>query len=127
MKRYLYFSLIAAFFIGCGENSSISDSNIEYSQPNIFQAQQQNVEYKDYTVKVVDDFIENANVSAPECNSAKEIGNGIYVLQKCVSKPKYIMAVNGKINGTNIKQTFPLVLNTFLLMYIKIIILLYLY
>ena len=112
MKRYLYFSLIAAFFIGCGENSSISDSNIEYSQPNIFQAQQQNVEYKDYTVRVVDDFIKNANVSAPECNSTKEIGNGIYVLQNCVSKPKYIMAVNGEINGTNIKQTFPLVLNT---------------
>ncbi|QCT94789.1 hypothetical protein FE773_06220 [Caminibacter mediatlanticus TB-2] len=111
-KRYLYFSLITAFFIGCGENSSISDSNIEYSQPNVFQAQQVNVEYKDYTVKVVDDSIVNAKVTAPECNSSIEVGNGEYVLKNCVSKPKYIMAVNGEINGTNIKQTFPLVLNT---------------
>ncbi|MEO1959047.1 MAG: hypothetical protein ABGX23_05800 [Nautiliaceae bacterium] len=68
-KTFIALSVSASFLlIGCGSGgSSVSDANINYDQQNIFAAQSIKVEYKDYTVNVVDDNIINAKVSAPEC------------------------------------------------------------
>ena len=103
--------ITSLFLIGCGNGSSVTDANINYDQANIFAAPSVNVNYSDYTVKVVDDAIVNAQVSAPECNSSKEIGNGVYVLLNCTSKPTYISVNSGVIDETNATQSFPLVLN----------------
>jgi hypothetical protein len=117
MKKIISKSLaVAAAFVlfGCGENSSVSDANIEYDQYNVFTAVPPKVETKDYVVKVVDDAITQATVSASECNSSEELPNnpGMYILKNCVNKPSYIMITNGKIGDTTITQSFPLILNT---------------
>ncbi len=53
MKKIISKSLaVAAAFVlfGCGENSSVSDANIEYDQYNVFTAVPPKVETKDYVV-----------------------------------------------------------------------------
>ena len=111
MKRR-FISIMAAFFIiGCGENSSITDANINYNPEDVFAGKSVNVSYEDYKVKVIDDEIVNAKVSAPECQSSEELGNGEYLLKNCVTKPSYINVENGTIGDTNVTQTFPLILN----------------
>jgi hypothetical protein len=118
MKIRKYLSLTVAvtvsvlLFGGCGENSSISDADINYTQTDIFNSVPSNVSYSNYTVRVVDDNITGANVKAYECNSSKEIGNGTYVLTGCVNKPSYIVVEGGIIGDTNVTQAFPLILNT---------------
>ena len=113
MKKRILYSLIASIFIvGCGENSSLSDSNINYTSSNIFSAQSKKIEYTDYTINAVDDPIEGADVSAIECNSSVEIGDGRYILKNCVSKPSFIEVKNGVIKNRDINQSFPLIINT---------------
>ena len=112
MKRILTTSIIAAaFIIGCGENSSVTDAKINYNPENIFAGRSVKVNYEDYKVKVIDDEILHANVSASECNSSEELGSGEYLLKNCVTKPSYISVENGVIGDTNVTQTFPLILN----------------
>jgi len=113
-KRYLLSSILVStlLFIGCGENSDLSEANIQYEQQNIFNSVVTNkVNYTDYTVEAVDDIITGAKVSAPECNASIELKPGLYNLKGCVSRPTYIIVEGGKIGDTNITQTFPLVLN----------------
>jgi len=115
MKKRLFLStiLVSTIIIGCGENSDLSDSNINYNQQNVFNsANTKKVNYSDYTVKAVDDFIKGARVSAPECNSSVELKPGLYDLKGCVSRPTYIVVEGGTIGNTGIVQKFPLVLNT---------------
>ena len=84
MKRILTTSIIAAaFIIGCGENSSVTDAKINYNPENIFAGRSVKVNYEDYKVKVIDDEILHANVSASECNSSEELGSGEYLLKNC--------------------------------------------
>ena len=51
-----------------------------------------------YTLSVVDDNIIGATVSAPECATFTENGNGSYTLKECISKPSTITAVGGYID-----------------------------
>jgi hypothetical protein len=113
-KVFIALSVSASFLlIGCGSGgSSVSDADINYEQQNIFAAQATKVDYKDYTVNVVDDEIVNAKVSAPECEGYKELGDGTYLLTKCVSKPSFIVVEGGQIGDSGVEQAFPLVLNT---------------
>ena len=113
-KVFTALSVSASFLlIGCGSGgSSVSDANINYDQQNIFAAQAGKVNYKDYTVKVVDDNIMNAKVSAPECEGYKEIGKGVYLLTNCTNKPSFIVVEGGQIGNSGVEQAFPLVLNT---------------
>jgi len=101
----------AVIIAGCGDSSSISDADINYTQANIFNSIPVNVSYTDYYVNAVDDNITGANVSAPECNASKELKPGLYVLENCVAKPSYILVEGGTIGDTNVTQSFPLVLN----------------
>ena len=101
------------FFAGCGDNSSVSDSKINYNQQNIFAyAPQNEVTSTEYVVNAEDDAIIGAKVEASECNASKDLGNGKYLLEGCVAKPKYISIVGGQIKGKDVNQTFPLILNT---------------
>ena len=101
------------FFAGCGDNSSVSDSKINYNQQNIFAyAPQNKVTSTEYVVNAEDDAIIGAKVEASECNASKDLGNGKYLLEGCVAKPKYISIVGGQIKGKDVNQTFPLILNT---------------
>ena len=114
MKRLITttIAISTAFLIfGCGQNSSVADADVNYEQQDIFSAIPVDVEYQNYNVKVVDDLIKGAQVRAYECNSSKELEDGLYELQNCVSKPTYITVEGGKIGDTNVTQTFPLVLN----------------
>jgi len=117
MKKILSLSLAVTASIilaGCGDNSSVTDADINYTQANIFTSIPTDVEYTEYTVKVVDDVITGAKVSAYECNTSEELKDspGTYILKGCVSKPSYIVVEGGKIGDTNVTQSFPLVLNT---------------
>jgi len=116
-KRIVLSTVCLAFLIGCGNGSSISDANINYEPVNIGAATNANIEYKDYLVKVVDDNIIHAKVSAFECNDSKELEDspGTYVLLNCVSKPKYIVAEGGEIGNSGVTQSFPLTVDTSLI------------
>ena len=115
MKKYIYaFSIVTAtLIVGCGEGSSVSDTQFSYDSSSIFGFSKA-VTYEDYVVKVYDDEIVEANISAPNCQSYEEKGNGVYLLKDCLGKPLYIQAKNGKIQTEdgNVTQEFPLLLNT---------------
>jgi len=104
----------ALILSGCGDNSSVTDTNVNYDQQDLGAAIPVDVEYNDYSVKVVDDEITGANVRASECNSSEESATekGVYILKNCVAKPSYIVVEGGKIGDTNVRQNFPLLLNT---------------
>ena len=114
MKRYLYFLSIAtsAFIIGCGDSSSVSDQQFSYDTTSIF-GYSKEINYKDYLVEVIDDPVIKATIKATNCESFEEIGNGKYLLKKCIAKPTYIEVKNGIIETKdgNISQDFPLLLN----------------
>jgi len=119
MKKYLYLlsTVSAAFIIGCGSNSSVSDQKFSYNTSSIF-GYSQAITYKNYVVNAVDDPIIGATVTATNCQSYKDLGNGQYMLEKCIAKPLYIEIKNGIIlkkdaNGKdiNVSQNFPLLLN----------------
>ena len=113
MKKYIYaLSIVAAtLIVGCGEGSSVSDTQFSYDSSSIFGFSKA-VSYDDYVVKVYDDEIVEANISAPNCQYYEEKGNGVYLLKDCLGKPLYIQAKNGEIKNKNVKQEFPLLLNT---------------
>ena len=119
MKKYLYLlsTVSAALIIGCGDNSSVSDQQFSYDTTSIF-GYSKEITYKNYVVNAVDDPIVGATVSATNCETYEDLGNGQYMLKKCIGKPIYIEIKNGIIytkdkNGTdiNVSQDFPLLLN----------------
>jgi archaellum biogenesis ATPase FlaH len=112
MKKYLYLlsTISASLIIGCGDNSSVSDQDYSYDTSSIF-GYSQNVTYKNYIVKAVDDPIIHATVTATNCETSEEIGDGEYLLKKCVAKPLYIEIKDGEIKDKNVTQTSPLLLN----------------
>ena len=88
MKKYIYaFSIVAAtLIVGCGEGSSVSDTQFSYDSSSIFGFSKA-VTYEDYVVKVYDDEIVEANISAPNCQYYEEKENGVYLLKDCLGKP----------------------------------------
>jgi len=119
MKKYLYLlsTVSAAIIIGCGDSSSVSDQQFNYDTTSIF-GYSKEVTYKNYVVNAVDDPIVGATVTATNCETYEDLGNGKYMLKKCVGKPIYIEIKNGVIytkdkNGAdiNVSQDFPLLLN----------------
>ena len=114
MKRYLYIlsAISAAFIIGCGESSSVSDQQFSYDTSSIFGFSKE-ITYKDYLVEAVDDPILKATVTATNCEDFEEIGDGKYLLKKCIGKPTLIEVKNGIIvyKDKNVTQDFPLLLN----------------
>jgi len=114
MRKYLYVlsAISAAFIIGCGENSSVSDQQFSYDTTSIF-GYSKDITYKNYLVEAVDDPIVKATVKATNCETFEELGNGQYILKKCVGKPMYIEIKNGIIETKdgNVTQNFPLLLN----------------
>ena len=114
MKKYLYFfsTIAATFIIGCGNGSSVSDTQFNYNTSSIF-GYSNSISYKNYLVEAVDDPIVKAIVKASNCQTFEEIGDGKYMLEKCVGKPMYIEIKNGIIETKdgNVTQNFPLLLN----------------
>ena len=111
-KKYLMLlsTMTAAVIIGCGEGSSVSDQTFEYDTSSIFGFSKE-VTYKNYLVKIDDDPIVGANIKATNCETFKELGNGEYLLEKCIGKPLYVEVKDGEIKDINVTQTFPLLLN----------------
>lgn len=94
--------LVAGALIGCGGGGGGSSSSSS------------SVPTGTYNVSVVDDAIVGATVTAPECATFTDNGNGSYTLKECISKPSTITAVGGSFdaNGTVVNQTAPLILKT---------------
>lgn len=114
MKKYLYLlsTVSVALIIGCGDGSSVSDHEFNYDTSSIFGFSKE-ISYKNYVIKAVDDPVVHATVKATNCEGYKEIGNGEYLLTKCIAKPSYIEIKDGiiKVGDKNISQDFPLLLN----------------
>jgi hypothetical protein len=112
MKKYIYLlsAISAALIIGCGESGSVSDQEFSYDTTSIFGFSKE-ITYKDYLVKAVDDPIIHATVKATNCEAFEEVGNGEYLLKKCIAKPLYIEIKDGVIKDKNVTQDFPILLN----------------
>ncbi|SFV62187.1 hypothetical protein MNB_SM-6-101 [hydrothermal vent metagenome] len=95
MKNRLWISLVVTGIVltGCGGGGG--GSNTTNTNTNVPQGT--------YKVSVIDDHILGSIVSAPECASYTDNGNGVYTLKECIAMPSTITAVGGYIdtNGNN--------------------------
>ena len=89
--KFAILSVAAAFMVGCGGGGGDDDDNTKNDTSPT-------VTYSNYSIKVVDDAVIGAKISAIGCEGYSEKGSGEYELLNCTQKPTVIVASGGTID-----------------------------
>ena len=96
-KKGMVAFALASFLVGCGGGGSSSDDT---SGGSAGAGSGNNVPTGTFTVNAVDDNILSAIVTAPECASFSEDGDGVYTLKECIATPSSVNVINGFVDTT---------------------------
>ena len=97
-KKGVVVLALVSFLIGCGGSGG---GNNDGSDGRDNDGGGGNVPTGTFKVNAVDDNILGAIVSAPECASFSEDGDGEYTLKECVTTPSYVNVINGFVDTIN--------------------------
>ncbi len=109
--KFAILSVAAALMVGCGGGGDSDNETQNDTTPAIT--------YSNYSIKVVDDAVIGAKISAIGCEGYNEKGGGEYELLNCTQKPTIIVASggtidmngDGKIDSNDVPMALPFTLD----------------
>ncbi len=99
-KKSMIALAMASFLVGCGGGGG-GNSGSSNDEGGGNTGGGSSIPTGTFTVNAVDDNILGAIISAPECASFSEDGDGVYTLKECIATPSSVNVINGFVDTTN--------------------------